>query len=209
MRRLAIDPVRPELAHLVDAVDTLRRGGIVAYPTDTFYGLAVDPRSDAAVAKLFALKGRDPAAAIALIASDAAQARAAGTFGVGESRLAEKFWPGPLTIVVPGSAGLSKALAPDRGTLGVRVPAHDVARELAGLFGACITATSANRSGEAPAIDADAVAAAFPEGVDLILDAGRAPGGAPSTIVEVVDGRPTQLRAGAVPWERVLESVEW
>lgn len=209
MTRERLDPLAPDRAGIDAAVAVLRRGGVVAYPTDTLYGLAADPRSDAAVERLLAVKGRDRASAIALIAADAAMAEgvAASGFGPLERRLASAFWPGPLTIVVPAAPGMAAALAP-HGTLGVRIPAHLVARSLSGAFGGCITATSANLSGGPPAVTADAVAATLGELVDLLLDAGPAPGGAPSTIVEVVDGRPVLHRAGAVAWDRVLKSVE-
>ncbi len=207
MRRLVCDPVGPLEATIAEAADELRRGGVVAYPTDTLYGLAVDPRRDAAVERLFALKGRDAGAAIALIAADASQAERAGRFGPIERRLAAAFWPGPLTIVVPAAAALSPLLSP-RGTVGVRVPGHAVARALAGALGECITATSANRTGAAAAVTAADVSQAFGDGVDLLLDAGSSPGGAPSTIVEVIGSTLTLHRAGAIAWERVLESLE-
>jgi L-threonylcarbamoyladenylate synthase len=209
MTRERLDPLAPDPAGIAAAVAVLQSGGIVAYPTDTLYGLAVDPRNDTAVERLLAVKGRGAASAIALIAADAAMAEgvAASGFGPLERRLASAFWPGPLTIVVPASGGMSAALAP-RGTLGVRVPAHLVARSLSAAFGACITATSANLTGRPPAVTADEVAATLGELVDCLVDAGPAPGGPPSTIVEVVDGRPVLHRAGAVAWDRVLESVE-
>jgi L-threonylcarbamoyladenylate synthase len=147
------------------------------------------------------------AAAIALIAAEPAQAEHAGRFGAIERRLGASFWPGPLTIVVPAAETMSQLLAP-RGTLGVRVPDHPVARELARRFGECITATSANPSGTAAPASAAGVVRAFSEGIDLLLDAGGSRGGAPSTIVEVVDGRLILHRAGAIAWERVLESVQ-
>ena len=207
MRRVMSDPDAPDPGAIAEAVEVLRRGGVVAYPTDTLYGLAVDPRSDAAVERLFALKGRDAASAVALIAADAAQAGHAGELGVLERRLAEAFWPGPLTIVVPASPTLSSLLAP-RGTLGVRVPDHAVARAIARGLGECVTATSANRSGEPAPSTAAGVVRALPDGVDLLLDAGPARGGAPSTIVEVLGSGLTLHRAGAIPWDRVLESVQ-
>jgi L-threonylcarbamoyladenylate synthase len=205
MTRQRLDPLAPDPAGIAAAVAVLRSGGVVAYPTDTLYGLAVDPRNDTAVERLFAVKGRDAASAIALIAADAAMADgvAAGGFGPLERRLASAFWPGPLTIVVPAAGGMA-ALAP-RGTLGVRVPAHLVARSLSAAFGACITATSANLTGRPPSVTADEVAATLGELIDFLVDAGPAPGGAPSTIVEVVEGRPLLHRAGAVAWDRVLE----
>ena len=207
--RQRLDPLAPDPAGIAAAVAVLRRGGVVAYPTDTLYGLAVDPRNDAAVERLFAVKGRDASSAIPLIAADAAMAEgvAAGGFGPVERRLASAFWPGPLTIVVPAAGGLAAALSP-RGTLGVRVPSHLVARSLSAALGACITATSANLTGRPPAVTADEVAATLGDLVDFFIDAGPAPGGAPSTVVEVVEGRPLLHRVGAVAWNRVLESVE-
>lgn len=208
MKRLLLDPLEPDAAIVREAAAVVARGGIVAYPTDTLYGLAVDPRNDAAVDALFAAKGREPGAAVALIAADEPQARQAGSFGPAESALAAALWPGPLTIVVPASPSMSRLLSGGRPTLGVRVPAHRVARDLAAAFGGCITATSANRSGKPPAATADEVAAAFHDGVDVLLDAGPAPGGPPSTLVEIVGGRPVLLRGGALPWDRVLELLE-
>jgi len=206
--RLVVDPRDPEPAAIAAAADAISRGEIVAYPTDTLYALAVDPRSDAAVGKLFNVKGRDKSVAIALIAASLEQARDAGAFGNLEATLAAAFWPGPLTIVVPANERMSRALSSGKGTLGVRVPAHDVARRLAAAFGTCITATSANISGQPPYTTAGDVAAALDRRIDLLLDGGPAPGGPPSTIVQVVKGRPVLLRAGAVAWNRVLESLE-
>jgi L-threonylcarbamoyladenylate synthase len=206
--RLHVDPAAPDPRAIADAVDVLRRGGIVGYPTDTLYGLAVDPRRDDAVQRLFEVKARDRASAVALIAADVAQAQEAGTFGVGELALARSFWPGPLTIVVPVAEALSRWLTAGLGTVGVRVPAHAVARALADGLGYCITATSANPSGQPAARTADEVSGALGERIDALVDAGPAPGGLPSTIVEFADGRPVLRRSGAVAWDRVLESLQ-
>jgi L-threonylcarbamoyladenylate synthase len=207
MRRAVVDAFVPDPGSIAEAAGILREGGIVGYPTDTLYGLAVDPRNAAAVARLIALKGRAASSSIALIAADAAMAEEAGAFGAIERTLARAFWPGPLTIVVAASPAMSTLLAPRR-TLGVRVPDHAVARALSAASGGCITATSANRSGREPAVSAGEVERGVGDGIDFLLDAGPAPGGPPSTIVEVIDGRPTLHRGGAVPWERVLESLE-
>lgn len=208
MKRLVIDPLGDASDALREAAAAIAAGGVVGYPTDTLYGLAVDPRRNAAVQRLFEVKGRDPSAAIPLIAGDEAAAGEAGVFGDDERRLARALWPGPLTIVVPASPALSPLVTGGAGTVGVRVPAHPVARGLAAAFGGCITATSANPSGRPAAVTADAVAAALGDRIDLLLDAGPAPGGPPSTIVRVEHGRATLLRPGALPWERVLESLE-
>lgn len=208
MKHVLVDPLDPDALVLREAAAIIARGGVVAYPTDTLYGLAVDPARDDAVQALFAAKGRAEGTAVALIAADEAQARRIGVFGSAESELAARLWPGPLTIVVPAAPPLSRLLLGERGTIGVRVPAHRVASGLAAAFGGCITATSANRSGKPPAQTGGEVAAAFHDGVDMLLDAGPAPGGPPSTLVEIVGGHPRLLRAGAVPWDRVLESLE-
>jgi L-threonylcarbamoyladenylate synthase len=208
MRRLLLDARDPDRTAIQIAAEAIRRGEIVAYPTDTLYALAVDPRSDRAVERLFTLKSRDKSVAIALIAATAEQARDAGQFGAIEAKLASAFWPGPLTIVVPANERMSRLLSPDNGTLGVRVPAHEIARQLASAFGTCITATSANVSGEPAHTTADGVANSLHGGIDVLLDGGETPGGAPSTIVQVIKGRPILLRAGAVAWDRVLRSLE-
>jgi L-threonylcarbamoyladenylate synthase len=207
MLHLRVNSSAPEPEALARAVEILRLGGVVAYPTDTLYGLAVDPRSSVAVARLFEIKGRQASVAVPLIAADLEQAEAVGSFGATERRLAREFWPGPLTIVVPASSAVSAAALGGGDTVAVRVPAHVLARTLARVFEFCITATSANVSGEAATGRAAEVRAALGEGIDLLLDGGDAPGGLPSTIVRIDRGRPALLRAGAIAWERVLESL--
>jgi L-threonylcarbamoyladenylate synthase len=208
MKRLVVDPFEPDPQVIAEAADVLLWGGVLAYPTDTLYGLAADPRRDAAAAKLFEIKQRDPAIAVPLIAATLEQARAAGRFGAAEIKLATRLWPGALTIVVPAAEGLSRLVVSDAGTVGIRVPAHAVARTLAQQFGGCITATSANLSGRPPAATPGEAAAALGDRIDALLDAGPVPGGPPSTIVEIADGDPVLHRAGAVAWDRVLESLQ-
>jgi L-threonylcarbamoyladenylate synthase len=207
MQRVFVDADGRGDAAVAAAVDVLRQGGVVAFPTDTLYGLAVDPRSDAAVAKLFALKGRGVTAAVPLIGASIEQVILAGTLGPRERRIADAFWPGPLSIVIPPSPAIARSVLGGEDTVAVRVPAHRVARQLAAGFGFCITATSANPTGSPPATSADAVASALPR-VDLLLDGGDAPGGAPSTIVGFDSDAPVLIRAGAVSWERVLKSLQ-
>lgn len=196
------------MIEVAQAVEVLRRGGIVAYPTDTLYGLAVDPRRDDAVERLFAAKGRPASLAIPLIAADTAQARAWGDFGAEALRLAEAFWPGPLSLVVPARPGLSARVPAADGTIALRVPAHAVGRDLAAGIGCPITATSANRSGEPPTSLPAEVAAAIGDRIDLLIDAGPSPGGLPSTIVACTPSGARLIRAGAIAWERVLTFLE-
>jgi L-threonylcarbamoyladenylate synthase len=198
---------RPDAAAIRDAADFIRRGLVVAYPTDTLYGLAVDPRNADAVKRLYALKGRAETSALTLIAADMAQARAAGALtGVAE-RLAAHWWPGPLTLVLHAHAGVAREVLAGGTTVGIRVPDHAVAIALARQAGFAITATSANRSGMPAATTAAALAEALPD-VDAIVDAGPVRGGAPSTLVDVTKEPPTLLREGVVAWSKVLESLQ-
>lgn len=190
------------------AVSVLRGGGVVAYPTDTLYGLAVDPRRNDAVEKLFAVKGRDLAAAVPLIAGSLSQAAEVAELGEGELRLARAFWPGPLSIVAPARAGISRLLLAGGHTVAVRVPAHPLASDLALAFGFCITATSANLSGQSGTADPASVVRSLAARIDCLLDGGPAPGGPPSTMVELREGVPVLVRAGAIAWDRVLRSLE-
>jgi L-threonylcarbamoyladenylate synthase len=198
----------PDAAVIARAVEVLRAGGVVAYPTDTLYGLAVDPRSEDAASRLYAAKGRDAAVASPLVASSLDQAAEAAVFGERELRLAHVFWPGPLTIVMPARPAVSRSILGGGTTVAVRVPSHAVARALCTAFGFPLTATSANWSGQPPAASAADVISALPSGVDVLLDAGPAAGGLPSTIVEFGPSGPRLVRAGAVAWERVLKSLE-
>ena len=204
--RLAVDQRSPEPDVIREAARMIRDGLIVAYPTDTLYGLAVDPRNSPAVQRLYALKGRPESSALTLIAADVDQARLAAQLTPAAEALARRWWPGPLTNVVPAGVNLAPGALAGGRTVGVRVPDHAVAVNLARAAGFCITATSANPSGGSAPASAEAVLAALP-GVDAIVDGGPAPGGAPSTIVNAVDRDVTVIRDGAVPWERVLRSL--
>ena len=191
------------------AVACLRAGGVVAYATDTLYGLGVDPSNARAVEQLYRIKGRAVDQAIPLIAASLAQVEAsAGTLAPLARRLAERCWPGPLTLVVPAWPGLADGVHGGTKTVAVRVPAHAVARALAAGLGGPITSTSANRSGEPPTALPDVVAKTLGALIDTLIDTGPAPGGPPSTIVDVTGDAPVLLRAGAVPWDRVLECLQ-
>jgi L-threonylcarbamoyladenylate synthase len=196
-----------DVSALREAAQLLRDGRVVAYPTDTLYGLAVDPRNSEAVRRLFALKGRAESSALTLIAADLAQAENVGEFGATAARLAARWWPGPLTIVVTARPGLASETLAGGITVGVRVPDEPVARGLARELGFCITATSANRSGMNAAVTGQEVLAMLPD-VDAVIDAGRVKGGAPSTMITVENDSARLLREGAVAWERVIKSLQ-
>jgi L-threonylcarbamoyladenylate synthase len=184
--------------HLGPALSALARGEIVAFPTESSYGLAVDALDAAALDRLWALKQRPADKVVALIVADRAMAvplcRAIPDVA---ARLMEAHWPGPLTLALPARPGLPAALVSE-GCVAMRCSSHPVARALAAGLGRPITATSANRAGGVPAHTADEVRATFPAGC-LVLDAGPAAGGAPSTLARIgEDGRIEVLRPGPV-----------
>jgi L-threonylcarbamoyladenylate synthase len=204
MLRLRVNPQHPESEVLIALASVVRSGGVVAIPTDTLYGLAVDPFNADAVRRLFQIKHRDATRAIPLIAANAAQVRLMlGALPEDARRLAARFWPGPLTLVVPAPPTLAPGVADARGTVGVRVPDHAAIRALAAACGVPLTSTSANISGDAATADPDEVVRQLGAALDGMLDAGRTPGGLPSTIVDVTVTPPTLLRPGAVPWEEI------
>lgn len=201
---IRVDPDACTPADLAAACAWIAGGGIVAYPTDTFYGLAVDPASAEAVQALFDAKGREASMAMPLIAASAAQVETIAELDAASRRLADAFWPGPLSLVLTARPVIAPAVHAGRGTVAVRVPAHRVAQVLAEGCGRAITATSANRSGQPPvAVAADLDAIARDPRV-LVVDGGTTPGGRPSTIVDA-RGVPQLVREGAIPWSRVLD----
>jgi len=196
---------------IAHACAVLRAGGVVAFPTETYYGLAVDPFNQAALSRLFALKGRSPDKPVLLIIDNPSQlsclvAEIPPPFTI----LMEKFWPGPLTLVFPGVDSLPQMLTGYRGNIGVRVSSHPVARKLVRGFGRPITATSANFSGQPAAVAAGGVLDQLGPEVDAVIDGGETPGGQGSTLLAYQEGKVCQLRAGVIPFseiEAVLSGV--
>jgi L-threonylcarbamoyladenylate synthase len=204
--RLRVDPTQFHADDLAPAVRAIHANGIVAFPTDTLYGLAVDPRSALAVSRLFLLKQRPGHRPIPLVAASLDQIKAGvGTLTPLGERLALEYWPGPLTLIIPAMATLSGEIHQGTGKVAVRVPDHAVARALAAAAGHALTSTSANVSGEQGLASPDEVAMALGESLAVLIDAGPVHGGLPSTIVDVTGSDPVLVRAGAIPWDRVLK----
>lgn len=204
MRRLIVDPRAPSPVSLAEAADAIRVGQVVALATDTLYGLAANPFDASAIAAIVAAKGRPDDRALPLIAADRAQVLASlGPLGPMGDRLADRYWPGPLTLLIAAPPRLVAAVSAGTGRVGVRVPAHAVARALCAACAMPLTATSANQSGSPPSHDPDVVARTLPQ-VPVLLDSGLSPGGPPSTIVDVTGEAPALVRAGAIPWEEIL-----
>jgi L-threonylcarbamoyladenylate synthase len=191
------------------AIEVLRAGGIVALPTDTVYGVAVALETAGGVERLFHVKRRPPDKGIMLLLDDAAQAASIGVMGVAAEALADAFWPGGLTVIVPRLPGVSlpAALTAGAPTIGLRVPDHEAPRALARAVGPLPT-TSANVSGLPEARDATEILDQLGDALDLILDGGPAHGGPASTIVDCSGARPVLLREGAIPTSRVARVLD-
>ncbi len=188
----------------LDAAATrLGAGGVLVFPTETFYGLAADPRNPEAVAALLRAKGRPEGQALPLLAGDRSQVQLVApgweTVPLAE-KLAEAFWPGPLSLILPAAPELAPGVAGADGSVAVRVSSHPLAAALARRFGHPLIATSANKSGEAPATEASDAARGLAGSPGLaVLDGGPTAGGAPSTLVDPRTSPPRILREGAVP----------
>jgi L-threonylcarbamoyladenylate synthase len=192
-----------------DVVESLRAGGMVVYPTDTLYGLGVDPASEEALARLLAVKGREAGKPIPLLLDGPASASAfARRIPAEASRLMERFWPGALTIVLPAGPSLSAAVTGGTGTVGLRVPGHPVPRALAAAAGGAITGTSANRAGGPGAWrTAEEIVAEFAGEADWVLWDGPAPPSPGSTVVLVGEGKVSLLREGVIPFPTITDAL--
>jgi L-threonylcarbamoyladenylate synthase len=201
--RVRVDTTKEVAPQLRIAVEAIRAGRVVAFPTDTLYGLAANPYDPEAVAAVFSLKGRGGDQPLPLIAADVDQVTAIATVHPVAMRLARAFWPGPLTLLLPSVGTLGAGVGNPDGLVGIRVPDSEIGRALARTVGHALTATSANRSGDPPTADPDVVASSLPD-VPVLVDGGECRGGVPSTIVDV-SAAPRLVREGAIPWGRVLE----
>jgi L-threonylcarbamoyladenylate synthase len=203
-RRSASEPEAIEAAARV-----LASGGLVAFPTETVYGLGADATNAAAVAKLYAAKGRPAFNPLIAHVADAAAARGLAIFDAAADALAAAFWPGPLTLVLPKTPTCPVADLATAGldTVAVRVPAHGIARALIRVFGGPVVAPSANRSGHVSPTSADHVMVDLADRIDLVLDGGPTSVGVESTIVACVAGNVTLLRPGGVPRAAIEEAL--
>lgn len=183
-------------------------GGVLAFRTDTFYGLGADPFNNSALKTIKDLKGREAGKPILVIISDAAEAE---RFVLERTEtinlVCAKHWPGPLTVVVRARAEVPHELTAGTGTIGLRLPDDEEVRTFVRKCGGALTATSANLSGELPARTAQEVFRSFPTGLDLIVDGGTARGGQPSTVLDLSGSAPRLIREGAVPKETLEKTL--
>lgn len=189
------------------AARVLKRGGVIAYPTETVYGLGVDVSDERAVSGLFRLKGREEGRPI-LILIPSVEALSRYSEGVPESarKLADAFWPGGLTLVCSAKETVSPLLTAGTGKIGVRLSGNFIATALCRAVGGAITSTSANRSGSPPCTSAAQVLKAFPSGLDMVIDGGSCASEAGSTVVDVTETPCRILRQGVIPRE-ALEAL--
>jgi L-threonylcarbamoyladenylate synthase len=200
VRVLPVDPASPRDDKLAQAVAVVAGGGVVALPTETFYGLAADAFAALALARVNALKGKSSDSPILLLLADRRQAgQVVQSPPALFERLAERFWPGPLTMVVPAAPGVPHEVTGGGSTVAVRVPGLALPRRLAAGLGRPISGVSANPTGQPPLRTASDVAQLFTDGLEMILDGGPAPGGAPSTILDLSTATPRLLREGLIP----------
>lgn len=180
------------------AAEAVGAGGVVAFRTDTFYGLGADPFNAGALRTLNDLKGREGKPILLLVAEEACAGRFLRDDGRLFRELAARFWPGALTIVSEARPGVHELLTAGTGTVGVRLPDDEDAREIVRACGGALTATSANPSGSPPARDAVEAARYFPEGLALVLDGGASREQRPSTVLDIHGPAPRLIREGVV-----------
>ncbi|MEP6995406.1 MAG: L-threonylcarbamoyladenylate synthase [Acidobacteriota bacterium] len=198
MRRVGIRELLDSPEEIAELSRVLRAGGVAAVPTETFYGLAADPRSEAGVARVRAMKGRESDKALLVLFAERRQLDGLGILARRETL--DRFfavWPAPLTVVLPLSAAIPASCG--ASTLAVRMPAHGPLRELLARVGP-LTGTSLNRSGEPPCRIAEDAAGLLDTEIDVFVDGGATPGGLPSTLLDATREPPVVLRQGAFVW---------
>jgi L-threonylcarbamoyladenylate synthase len=191
--------------NIARASQLLREGGLVAFPTETVYGLGANASDGRAVAGLYTAKGRPRFNPLIVHVTGVGAAQRLGVFDGRAQRLAERFWPGPLTLVVPLKAGapVSSLATAGLDTIGLRVPSHRIARALISAAGVPVAAPSANRSGHVSPTTAAHVAVDFADAEGVILDGGRCPGGLESTVVGLAGEAAVLLRPGGAPRDEI------
>jgi len=197
------DQPRAQQQVALHAADVLRRGGLVVYPTDTVYGIGADASQAEAIERVYRVKGRPDEKAIIWLVASIDDVRATCRIDEAAERLAARYWPGALTLVLARRVPAAGQLA----TLGVRVPAHPAALAIIQALRSPVATTSANRSGEPSARDAREASAALGAEVDLIIDAGPSPVGQESTVLDLTTTPPRVLRAGALSAAAVEEAL--
>lgn len=209
MRRLHVSAESPESEAIRDAADVLRRGGLVAFPTETVYGLGANALDAAAVERIYRAKGRPSVNPLIVhVASPEMAGQVAREWPEVARQLAHAFWPGPLTLVVPRAPAIPDIVTAGGPTVGVRMPSHPVALALIAAAGVPVAAPSANRSNEVSPTNAMHVERSLGDQVDVILDGGQTTVGIESTVLDVTGAEPRVLRPGMITAEQLAAVVE-
>jgi L-threonylcarbamoyladenylate synthase len=197
---IKIDPENPEPEKIDEAVAILKSGGVIAFPTETFYGLGADARSEAAIGKIFGVKGRDFNNPILVVIGEPGQVDLFAQDIPAQARaLMKRFWPGPVTILFRAGTAVSPKLTAGSGKIGVRLTSHPIATALSKRLGGPVTATSANLSGAPECSSAVEVLSQLEGKLDGVVDGGQTPGGKGSTIVDATVSPVKVLREGVIP----------
>ena len=197
--------VKADLDGLSIAANTVAKGGIICYPTDTVYGLGCDPFNLSAVEKTMMAKGRGTKAMPVLVHS-IEDAERLVFFSEAAKRIAERFWPGPLSIVLPARESVPFILAPER-TVAVRSPNHAICHQLLVLCSGMLVGTSANRTGSQPATSADDIVEQLDDRVDVVLDGGKSPMRVASTVIDLTKQQLVVLREGPIGKTEILRTL--
>lgn len=206
MEMLSIDPVHPDKVILSKAAEIIRGGGLVAFPTETVYGIGADATNPSAVKKIYEAKGRDTSKPILVLISHKEDlVRLVRYIPERVEKLMDAFWPGPLTIIFPALEILPTELLGRGKTIGVRHSSASVPMALCSSVDSPITAPSANCSGGREPLTAEDVAGQLGDWVDLILDGGDSPSDVPSTVVDVSNGPPRLIRGGCTSFDHVAD----
>jgi len=193
---------------LLKAADVITRGGVIAFRTDTFYGLGADPFNRQAVERIKSLKSREESKPILIVLSDYDQVhRFIDEMSPAFELLARAFWPGALTLIGRAQANVPDEITAGTKTVGVRLPNDDKVRALVRACGGALTATSANPSHAAPAGNAHSVQEYFGDAIDLIIDDGKATSEQPSTVVDATGDSPKLIREGVLSWAEIQREL--
>ena len=198
--------LKTNLKNIKTASETVKQGGLVVYPTDTVYGLGCDPFNVKAVERVFKVKG-DRKKPLPILASDIRQVKEIAHLSREAEKAAKKFWPGPLTIVVPKKPALPYIVTCNTDSVGVRVPRHDLALQLIRLSGGLLVGTSANKTGGKPPKTAQEAVRQLGEEVDILLDGGPMPLGVSSSVIDFTYKKPKLVRKGPIKLSDIHRAI--
>lgn len=210
MKIFKVTQSSPDPLVVTEIADLLKSGSVIAYPTDTFYGLGADITNQSALDRLYSIKNRMPDKPILVLISDIVMLRpliANGYLSQTAERLTDKFWPGPLTLVFNASDSVPPVLTANTGKIGIRLPDSELCKLIIDKLEHPVTATSANISGDNSTNNPSEVAASIGDRIDALVDGGNTSGGAASTVVDITGEKPVILREGAIPCAVIREFI--